>query len=39
MGAVTQRLQEALGLPDILVLDNLVIGGQKGVSLAARGWS
>ncbi|WP_425330472.1 hypothetical protein [Xanthomonas citri] len=21
------------------MLDNLVIGGQKGVSLAARGWS
>ncbi|MDO0848514.1 JAB domain-containing protein, partial [Xanthomonas campestris] len=35
---VTQRLQEALGLLDIRVLDHLVIGGQKSVSLAARGW-
>ncbi|MBO9790154.1 JAB domain-containing protein [Xanthomonas phaseoli] len=36
---VTQRLQEALGLLDIRVLDHLVIGGQKSVSLAARGWA
>ncbi|CAD1789536.1 DNA repair protein RadC [Xanthomonas arboricola pv. juglandis] len=36
---VTKRLQEALGLLDIRVLDHLVIGGQKSVSLAARGWA
>ncbi|UZB11369.1 DNA repair protein RadC [Xanthomonas phaseoli pv. phaseoli] len=36
---VTQRLQEALGLLDIRVLDHLVIGGQKSASLAARGWA
>ncbi|MCC4605809.1 MULTISPECIES: JAB domain-containing protein [Xanthomonas] len=36
---VTQRLQEALGLLDIRVLDHLVIGGQKSVSLASRGWA
>ncbi len=35
---VTQRLQEALSLLDIRVLDHLVIGGQKNFSLAARGW-
>ncbi|WIX07557.1 JAB domain-containing protein [Xanthomonas oryzae] len=34
---VTQRLQEALDLLDIRVLDHLVIGGQRSVSLAARG--
>ncbi|MEA9753725.1 DNA repair protein RadC [Xanthomonas campestris pv. raphani] len=36
---VTQRLQEALGLLDIRVLDHLVIGGQQHISLAARGWA
>ncbi|MEB1902842.1 DNA repair protein RadC [Xanthomonas campestris pv. campestris] len=36
---VTKRLQDALGLLDIRVLDHLVIGGQKSVSLAARGWA
>ncbi|MEF9421185.1 JAB domain-containing protein [Xanthomonas citri] len=36
---VTQRLQEALGLLDIRVLDHLVIGGRQHVSLAARGWA
>ncbi|UNW13623.1 DNA repair protein RadC [Xanthomonas phaseoli pv. phaseoli] len=36
---VTQRLQEALGLLDIRILDHLVIGGQKSVSLASRGWA
>ncbi|MCL1532368.1 DNA repair protein RadC [Xanthomonas nasturtii] len=36
---VTERLQQALGLLDIRVLDHLVIGGQKSVSLAARGWA
>lgn len=36
---VTERLQQALSLLDIRVLDHLVIGGQKSVSLAARGWA
>ncbi|MFA8491206.1 JAB domain-containing protein [Xanthomonas campestris] len=36
---VTKRLEQALGLLDIRVLDHLVIGGQKSVSLAARGWA
>ncbi|WP_355584979.1 DNA repair protein RadC [Xanthomonas cannabis] len=35
---VTERLQEALGLLDIRILDHLVIGGRQHVSLAARGW-
>ncbi|WP_435815267.1 JAB domain-containing protein [Xanthomonas campestris pv. incanae] len=35
---VTKRLQEALGLLDIRVLDHLVIGGRQHTSLAARGW-
>ncbi|MBO9774148.1 DNA repair protein RadC, partial [Xanthomonas axonopodis pv. begoniae] len=36
---VTERLKLALALLDIRVLDHLVIGGQKSVSLAARGWA
>nr|WP_311540719.1 DNA repair protein RadC [Xanthomonas euvesicatoria] len=36
---VTERLKQALNLLDIRVLDHLVIGGQKSVSLAARGWA
>ncbi|KER82156.1 JAB domain-containing protein [Xanthomonas arboricola] len=36
---VTKRLQEALGLLDIRVLDHLVIGGRQHVSLASRGWA
>nr|WP_236612254.1 DNA repair protein RadC [Xanthomonas vesicatoria] len=36
---VTKRLQEALGLLDIRVIDHLVIGGRQHVSLAARGWA
>lgn len=34
---VTERLKQALGFLDIRVLDHLVIGGQKSVSLASRG--
>ncbi|CEE15576.1 DNA repair protein RadC homolog (fragment) [Xanthomonas citri pv. citri] len=34
---VTQRLQQALGLLDVRVLDHLAIGGQQHTSLAARG--
>ncbi|MDT7824241.1 DNA repair protein RadC [Xanthomonas hortorum pv. vitians] len=36
---VTKRLEQALGLLDIRLLDHLVIGGQKNVSLAERGWA
>ncbi|MBB6337501.1 DNA repair protein RadC [Xanthomonas arboricola] len=36
---VTERLKQALGFLDIRVLDHLVIGGQKSVSLASRGWA
>ena len=36
---VTKRLQEALGLLDIRVIDHLVIGGRQHVSLAAKGWA
>ncbi|KLC43410.1 DNA repair protein RadC [Xanthomonas perforans] len=36
---VTQRLEQALGLLDIRILDHLVIGGRQHVSLAARGWA
>ncbi|MCE4512819.1 JAB domain-containing protein [Xanthomonas hortorum] len=36
---VTKRLEQALGLLDIRVLDHLVIGGQQHTSLAARGWA
>lgn len=35
---VTKRLEQALGLLDIRVLDHLVIGGRQHTSLAARGW-
>ncbi|WP_407364922.1 RadC family protein [Xanthomonas campestris] len=36
---VTERLQQALALLDIRVLDHLVIGGRQHVSLASRGWA
>ncbi|MBB4768941.1 DNA repair protein RadC [Xanthomonas sp. LMG 8993] len=36
---VTERLKQALGFLDIRVFDHLVIGGQKSVSLASRGWA
>ncbi|QSQ42925.1 DNA repair protein RadC [Xanthomonas translucens pv. undulosa] len=36
---VTKRLEQALGLLDIRVLDHLVIGGRQHTSLAARGWA
>ncbi|MBD4255730.1 DNA repair protein RadC, partial [Xanthomonas citri pv. citri] len=32
-------LKQALALLDVRVLDHLVIGGQKSVSLTARGWA
>ncbi len=35
---ITRRLQEALALVDIRVLDHIVVGVEGEVSLAARGW-
>ncbi|KXS36837.1 JAB domain-containing protein [Modicisalibacter tunisiensis] len=35
---ITQRLQEALGLVDIRVLDHVVVGHEGYVSFAERGW-
>jgi DNA repair protein RadC len=35
---ITRRLQDALGLVDIRVLDHLVVGDQATVSFAERGW-
>lgn len=34
---ITQRLQEALGLIDVRVIDHIVVGGDRCVSLAERG--
>ena len=36
--AITERLQQALGLVDIRVLDHLVVGDGYCVSFAERGW-
>lgn len=36
--AITERLQQALGLMDIRVLDHLVVGDGYCVSFAERGW-
>ena len=36
--AITERLQKALSLMDIRVLDHLVVGDGHCVSFAARGW-
>ena len=35
---ITQRLQQALGLVDIRVLDHVVVGYEGYVSFAERGW-
>ena len=35
---ITERLQQALGLMDIRVLDHLVVGDGHTVSFAQRGW-
>jgi len=35
---LTQRLKDALALVDIRTLDHAVIGGDKAVSFAERGW-
>ena len=36
--SLTRRLQEALGLVDVRLLDHLVIGDGEPVSFAERGW-
>jgi len=36
--ALTARLKQALALLDIRVLDHMVVGGCRHVSMAARGW-
>lgn len=36
--SLTRRLQDALGLVDIRVLDHFVIGEGEPVSFAERGW-
>ncbi|MEA3250600.1 MAG: DNA repair protein RadC [Pseudomonadota bacterium] len=35
---ITQRLQEALGLMEIRVIDHIVVGSEGCESLAERGW-
>jgi DNA repair protein RadC len=35
---ITERIQAALGLLDIRVLDHLVVGDGETVSFAERGW-
>lgn len=35
---ITERLQQALGLVDIRVLDHMVVGDDEVVSFAERGW-
>ncbi|CAM4358089.1 MULTISPECIES: RadC family protein [Lelliottia] len=35
---VTTRIQQALGLVDIRLLDHLVVGGMEIVSFSERGW-
>ncbi|EJG5925303.1 DNA repair protein RadC [Salmonella enterica] len=35
---VTTRIQQALGLVDIRLLDHLVVGGMEIVSFAEKGW-
>jgi DNA repair protein RadC len=35
---VTTRIQQALELVDIRLLDHLVVGGMEIVSFAERGW-
>ncbi len=35
---ITQRLQQALGLVEIRLLDHFIVGDGEVVSLAERGW-
>ncbi|MEG1008186.1 MULTISPECIES: DNA repair protein RadC [Bacteria] len=36
--SITERIQRALGLVDVRVLDHIVVGGGRTVSFAERGW-
>ncbi|MGC6093814.1 RadC family protein [Citrobacter portucalensis] len=36
--SITERIQRALGLVDVRVLDHIVVGGGQTVSFAERGW-
>ena len=36
--AVTARLKQALALVEVRMLDHIIVGGLKTVSLAERGW-
>lgn len=36
--AITRRLQEALGLIEVRILDHIVVSAAGSVSFAARGW-
>ena len=36
--AVTVRLKQALALVDVRLLDHIIVGGHKTLSLAAHGW-
>ncbi|WP_313048287.1 RadC family protein [Atlantibacter subterraneus] len=36
--AITKRIQEAMELIDVRVVDHIVVGGGKTVSFADRGW-
>lgn len=36
--AVTARLRQSLALVDVRLIDHVVVGGLKTVTLAERGW-
>ena len=36
--AVTARLKQALALVDVRLIDHVIVGGHKSLSMAARGW-
>ena len=37
--AVTARLRQALALVDVRLLDHIIVGGAKSMSMAERGWA
>jgi DNA repair protein RadC len=36
--AVTARLKQALSLVEVRLLDHIIVGGQKTMTMAAKGW-
>ena len=36
--AITERIQQAMELIDVRLLDHIVVGGGRTVSFAERGW-